>query len=172
MLKIISYLLIIPLLIFSFFSCHEKNKEYEQEKASQFSYYNVSEMENSSSLYATPTGSEGMVLIFYDHECEACVLILDELENLESLNSLISQQKISILAIDINPDKMSWSNNMDFIPKNWSMGWISDNIVEEVGYPLPTSPTFYILDSDYRFIEKDIPLDNLIVYLNNMINFN
>ena len=119
-----------------------------------------------TTLHETPAGSEGLLLILYDSECEKCEDVMKLLGETPALNTLIAEGTLAVLAVDTHGDAKVWDNKKGSIPSSWTVGLNTDNIEEREAYALPSMPVIFLLSPDYRVIAKDISLANLMQLLN------
>lgn len=132
--------------------------------ANDFEY----ELRNDSSkrnLYSTVTGSQGLILIFYNPECNQCHEIIENLSKNNELNTLIEKKDIEVVVIDPEDDYEAWRITCDSLPASWTVGYNTDGIIENDAYELLSYPVFYILDQQYKVIGKNIYYSDLLTYI-------
>lgn len=123
-------------------------------KASNFEYI-TSKNSGKTHLYDTKPGSEGILLIFYDPDCESCKMILEDLSLNSTLQYLINHNAVRVLAIDAEDDRKRWEETYKSLPQNWITGFNTDAILDRDIYVNTASPTIYILNPEFKVIIKD-----------------
>ena len=136
-------------------------------KAADFKYEDRSGA--NSSLYATKPAPLGMMLIFYDPDCDHCKEILGQLRNHPSLNALIDAGQINVLAVDTEDNKDLWNQTKADMPANWSVAFNTDGIHQRDVYALPVLPVIYVLDPQFNILVKDPSLDRLDGWFNSLV---
>lgn len=125
-------------------------------KAKDFKY--ITKDGVKSSLYNTPVGSEGLILIFYDPECDHCKEIISALNQNPQIAQWIENKTYTVLAVDIAEDQDQWEKTLDKMPNNWIVGYNTDGVEDRDLYYFPALPVIYILGSDYIVKEKDVKI--------------
>lgn len=121
-------------------------------------------------LYSIATGKEGLVLIFYDPDCQHCIESLLMLSESDVLNNLVTSGAISVAAIDSEDDRELWRQTSHILPEEWTVGLVVEDIQDNDLYDLPSPPVIYLLDTDYRVVNKDLSAPQLIDLLNGLKN--
>ena len=103
-----------------------------------------------------------LLVVFYDPECPTCETILDALNENNDFQRAIHDNLIKVLAVAVEADRNDWLNAPHKLPSNWIVAYNTDSIVDREVYMLPALPSFYLLDSSYRVIGKDIDIETLL----------
>jgi thiol-disulfide isomerase/thioredoxin len=107
--------------------------------------------------------AENYILVFWSSGCSHCLKEIPQLYQLsEELNSI----KYKVIAIGLEEDTFKWTNEVIKYPnfinviklKKWN-----NTIVNEYG--LTSTPTYFVLDKDKKFIAKPENFDDLKAYL-------
>lgn len=128
-------------------------KNREGIKASDFEY----ELRNGkkNTLHKTPTGTKGLLVFFYDPDCDHCKKTAAKLRQNETLGEMIDNGRLKVLAVAAETERNIWLENLDFLPDNWKVAFNTDEIAEREIYDFPSMPVIYLLDKDYKVISKD-----------------
>lgn len=130
--------------------------------AEDFEYEPRGRKGERKTLYGTPTGSEGLVLLFYDPDCSHCEQTVKDLQGYRLLNSLIDGGKLKVIAIAAETERALWENTADMMPGNWTVGYNTDGIADREAYDLPEMPVIYVLDRDFKVAGKELTEAELI----------
>lgn len=96
------------------------------------------------------------LLYFYDPDCDDCRHLSRELEQDDTLNRLLREGKLQIVAIYTGEDTDYWKKTSAHIPAAWLCGYDDRfTILNDELYALPGFPTLYILDKDKRVVQKE-----------------
>ena len=121
--------------------------------AVDFEYVDMKE--DKHTLHSTVSGKDGIVVMFYDPDCNHCEEVIERLRQDRQLISDIKDGKLRFLAIAVNEDKGEWLRRAQELPEIWTVGFNTDEIEERDAYWLPSFPSIYVLDKDYRVLKKD-----------------
>lgn len=109
---------------------------------------------SSSNLYAIE--SPYTILYFYNPDCNACKETTAFLKTSKSINDLLQNRKLSILAVYTDTDLTLWKKHLNEIPSNWIVGYDKGQQIEKLKlYELRAIPSLYLLDKDKRVLLKD-----------------
>lgn len=108
-----------------------------------------------STLLATPAGSEGMILMFYNPDCDHCEETIEQMRNSAALNEAIAEGRLTVLAVDAEEEYDEWNDTKALLPSNWTVGFNTDGLADRDLYILPSMPTIYLLDADHRVVDKE-----------------
>ena len=123
-------------------------------RASDFSYVDLANRHRT--LYTTPTGSEGMIVVFYDSDCDHCANLFENLQANEGLSKALEEKRLVLLAIDVKEDKELWRRKAITLPTNWIKGFNTDNIEGNDVYWFPALPSIYHLYAgSYEVLNKN-----------------
>ena len=108
--------------------------------------------------------AENYILVFWSSGCSHCLKEVPQLyQIIEGLNST----KYKVIAVGLEEDTEKWSNEIkkfpDFINVDKIKKW-DNTIVND--YALTSTPTYFVLDKDKKFIEKPEDFEGLKTYLN------
>ena len=107
--------------------------------------------------------AENYILVFWSSGCSHC---LKEIPQLYQLSEELNSTKYKVIAIGLEEDTFKWTNEVIKYPnfinviklKKWN-----NTIVSEYG--LTSTPTYFVLDKDKKFIAKPESFDDLKAYL-------
>lgn len=112
--------------------------------------------------------SEFTVLFFFDHDCDVCHKEMNELDSV-----VLVHPKVTVLAIDMNPDSPSESSGGFAIrpkgdgdlksPIQYCRISNPSELIEL--YEIETTPLIYVLDKDKRIIAKKIRAKQIPIVL-------
>lgn len=129
--------------------------------AANFSY--ITRDGKRTSLHETST-ADFLLLIFYDPDCEHCNEIIDSLKQNEVLNQLLTNGKLTILAINSGYNKNLWEQTAALLPTEWIVGYENGAMQNNGSYVLRAMPTLYLLDFNKEVILKDVTPDRIIAW--------
>lgn len=112
-----------------------------------------------TTLKDTPTGTEGLYILFYNPDCDHCREAIEQMKNSSKLNADIASGRLAVLAIDAEDDRDEWLLSASSLPSNWTVGFNTDGIVDRDVYVLPSMPTLYLLTPDRKVAGKELPID-------------
>lgn len=114
--------------------------------------------------------NHSIVLFFYDPDCLHCKEELFRLQYSPKINSLISQNRLSVMMIYPFENSSLWKSYQTNIPSGW-LSVIADPEVKDIPkYDLSQFPVVLLLDSGGVVILKNVTSSSLINYL--IDNFN
>lgn len=116
-------------------------------KAANFNY-KTKEGKNSN-LYSTQTGSKGLVILFYDPECDHCKETITLLNRNEDLNQGLKSGEYKLLAVDVADDITVWKESLGGMPEGWLSVFNNGEIRDEDSYYFPALPVIYVVDKDF-----------------------
>ncbi|MDR1102521.1 MAG: redoxin domain-containing protein [Tannerella sp.] len=115
------------------------------ERASDFTYTLASGRQGT--LYALR--SEWILLYFYDPTCEDCHALRERLNASETLNRLIGEKRLRVLAVYPEDVTGEWREQAEEMPPTWINGYDRGAVINTDGLYLMTSlPALYLLDRD------------------------
>lgn len=134
-------------------------------KAADFKYRDIDGRDHN--LYDTEAGYT--VLFFSNPGCESCREIVDALRGVEGIDNMIEDGRIAVLNVYIDEEIDAWREYEPNYPDNWISGYDPEYIIrEDVIYNVRAIPSVYLLDSDKRVLMKDVPVERLLLFLNNI----
>lgn len=102
-----------------------------------------------STLHRIAAKAETTLLIFYDPDCHNCHLILNELAGIPL------PQGWQIVAVDSETDRSRWEATCHDLPAQWIVAYPTAATDLSELYPLPASPTFFVIDRSGTVVVKD-----------------
>ncbi len=125
---------------------------------------NFSYSHNNKTFQLYDISSPYLLIYFNSSDCHVCEESNYILEKSESIKEMISAGKMKILSIDITGD-----NSKQIESKGWIYGYnASHSLDEELLYYIEYVPVFYLLDKDKRVILKNVSINKIISYIENM----
>ena len=95
-----------------------------------------------------------LLLIFNSPDCSLCHNLEQKISQNESIQQMVSNGQLKILAISPMADYDDWSNHK--YPQNWICGFDDEmTIIKERLYEIKQFPSIYLLDEDKRVIIKE-----------------
>jgi cytochrome oxidase Cu insertion factor (SCO1/SenC/PrrC family) len=128
------------------------------EKANDFTYTLASGKQGT--LYAL--GSEWTLLYFYDPTCEDCHALMERLNASETLNRLMEEKRIRVLAVYPEEDTAVWLEQAEQVPQAWINGYDPGAVIHTEGlYRMTSLPALYLLDRDKNIRLKTASADEV-----------
>lgn len=124
-------------------------KNFPGSRAADFNFLLADGSE--SSLHALPEDSK-YLLIFYDPNCFDCHTVFDDIQK----NPL--PKGVKVLAMDAEYDLELWKQSAESLPKEWTVGFVTDPIEDDDIYVIQSTPAIYLLAPDKTVILKDASL--------------
>ena len=98
--------------------------------------------------------ADNILIYFNNPDCESCEKVKERLENNETVNQLVKEKKLIVLAIYPYDDQKLWKKTK--YPKMMINGWNKSQQIEYAElYDLPTLPCFYLVDKDFKVLMKN-----------------
>jgi hypothetical protein len=136
------------------------------EKAANFTYTLADG--KKATLYSIR--SDYTLLFFYNPDCHNCQEVSGQLQSSLSIQYLLKNKKLTILAIYPDEDLKAWRNHLLHIPKEWINSYDSTiHLKNEEIYDLKAIPTLYLLDKKKVVLLKDPTFERLENYLQQQI---
>ncbi len=113
----------------------------------------------TTSLYkqpATPT-----LMLLYDPDCDHCMETIGQLRDNATINSLVSNGKLIVLAVCVEGDRELWNKTKTSMPSGWTIGIDDSGILDNELYDIPEMPGIYLLDGQKKVILRDPSLTDL-----------
>lgn len=107
--------------------------------------------------------SENYILIFWSSSCSHC---LEQLPKLKSLVQTLDNTKFKVIAIGLEDNEIKWENEILKYPEFThiiKLGKWENEVVKTYG--LTSTPTYFVLDRDKKFIAKPENLEELKDFL-------
>lgn len=103
-----------------------------------------------------------LLMIFGNPDCQACKEIVETLESVPELQSLISSGTLKVVDIYIDEDIDLWKSKSATYPAKWINGYDPNyDIRGDRLYNVRAVPSVYLLDADKRVIFKDSPIERI-----------
>ncbi|MDE6300450.1 MAG: DUF5106 domain-containing protein [Muribaculaceae bacterium] len=118
--------------------------------------------------YTTVDGKKGsindvhtqmIVVMFNDHDCDACTLARVRLSADINANALIRNNLLSVLCIEPNAASEEWKAAAAGFPQEWTVGCWED---ADEYFSINSSPTIYLLNSRHKVLAKNVRIDDLL----------
>lgn len=107
------------------------------------------------------TSGKPTLLMFYDPECDHCAATIEELRTDGTLNRLLGEGRINVLAVYPFGEEYVWLNDpMVKIPAGWTDAFADLSEVEL--YDFPEMPVLYLLDGSGTVLLKDASVDRIL----------
>lgn len=117
----------------------------------------------SRRLYKTK--SDLLLLLFYDPDCPKCLHTIKALQNSSVISSLVTDKKLTVLAIYAGDDDRLRENPLPDMPSQWKAVTDTGSIAGRESYWLISMPSIYLLDRNKTVLLKNPPVDFLEVYV-------
>ena len=106
---------------------------------------------------------EQLLLLFYDPECEHCKEVMASLQQNATLNRLVAEKRLTVLAVYSGDDRNLWERDAAALPVEWTVGYETGWLQDTGAYVLRAMPTLYLLDRNKQVIQKDVQPHQLFV---------
>jgi thiol-disulfide isomerase/thioredoxin len=137
------------------------------EKATDFTYTLANG--RKATLYSIL--SDYTLMFFYNPDCHNCQEMSEQLQASLSIQYLIKNDKISILAIYPDENINAWKNYLSRMPKEWINSYdATTRLKDDEIYDLKAIPTLYLLDKNKVVLLKDPLFEQLEQYLQQQIS--
>lgn len=128
--------------------------------ANNFSF--IDKAGNESDLYNTDASL--LILIFNNPDCSLCHQAEESIAKNESLQALLKDGTMKILAITPDADYDEWLNHT--YPSNWHVGYDKGKAIFDLRlYDIQQFPCIYLLDQDKRVLLKEANYEGLCKFL-------
>lgn len=105
-----------------------------------------------------------LLLIFNNPDCFLCHKTEESIAKDETLQAMLKERTLKILAITPDADYDEWKNHA--YPSNWQVGYDKErNIYDQRLYDIQRLPCLYLLDQDKQVLLKEADYDRLCKYL-------
>ncbi|MDR1258277.1 MAG: DUF5106 domain-containing protein [Tannerellaceae bacterium] len=110
------------------------------------------------------------LLFFYNPDCHNCKEVSEQLKASLSVQYLIKENKLKILAVYPDEDLKAWKDYIPYVPEEWINAYdATARLKDEEVYDLKAIPTIYLLDKEKAVLLKDPAFEALEHYLQNQI---
>ena len=102
-----------------------------------------------------------VLLVFNSPDCSICHKLEDNISKNDSIQQLITENQLKILAISPSADYAEWQNHK--YPANWTCGFDNNmSIIKNHLYEIKQFPSIYLLDKDKRVLIKEVNYSTLV----------
>ena len=106
--------------------------------------------------------AQRLLLIFGNPDCTACKEIVETLEGVPELQSLIDGGELKVVDIFIDEEIDLWKSKIPSYPSKWINGYDPYYIIRgDKLYNIRAVPSVYLLDEDKRVLLKDCPTERI-----------
>jgi hypothetical protein len=110
--------------------------------------------------------SDYTLLFFHNPDCHNCQEVATRLQASLTVQRLVEEEKLSILALYPDEDLQAWRNSLSHIPPAWINACdATARLKNDEIYDLKAIPTLYLLDRDKVVLLKDPTFERLEKYL-------
>lgn len=110
--------------------------------------------------------AEMTLLFFFDPDCTNCTEAERMLGRNETMNTLISDGRLRVLALYSGNDLTAWTSHLTQMPPNWTVAHDKGGIINHQRlYDLIASPGYYLLDHEKRVVLKEPTPAQLVQWL-------
>ena len=142
------------------FMLEEASKNRVGRKAADFEVVTRDGCE--SSLSELCADSPLTLLIFVDPDCETCAETVAVLNDDATINGMIDNGSLKIMAVYGGDDRSSWDSAKGKYPSGWTVTNVKESGVADDLYVIGSYPAMYLLDNDAVVIAKNVTVDRLM----------
>ncbi|MFV0553091.1 MAG: DUF5106 domain-containing protein [Mangrovibacterium sp.] len=104
------------------------------------------------------------LVFFYNPDCHDCLESKKKLMESETINKLIAEKEMTILAMYVYDEIELWKQNAPKMPSTWINAYdaSADLVVEDQLYAIRAIPSFYLLDADKKVLLRDGVVEQVI----------
>lgn len=111
------------------------------------------------------------IVMFHSLDCDFCKDLMAVMNASEIISTMISQKKLTVLAIYPGSELDEWREYQKGIPASWIKGYDHDLEIEgKETYAMWSIPALYLIDKDRMVIMKESPFNYIEFYLGNILN--
>ena len=123
-----------------------------------------------SDLYSVE--ADYTMLFFSNPGCHYCQEIIETIGGRPYVDDLIADGALAIVNIYIDGEVDKWREYVGMYPDNWINAYdYAQRINDEQLYFVRAIPSLYLLDSDKKIIFKDAPLERVLQFFDNLVNY-
>lgn len=130
----------------------KENDNQIGDTAINFSFVNENGVQDLYSLIEEK--STNVLVVFYSPECEDCQALKKKMSKSKKLNSLIAENKLTILAVAPEVELSLWQEYKEQMPKNWINSYCEDCEPITKSY-IWTVPTLFLISKDKIILNRD-----------------
>ena len=124
----------------------------------------------SSDLYSVD--ADYTMLFFSNPGCHFCQEIIETIGSRPYIDDLIADGALAIVNIYIDGEVDKWREYVKIYPDNWINAYDYAQVINnEQLYFVRAIPSLYLLDSEKKIIYKDAPLERVLQFLDNLVNY-
>ena len=130
----------------------KENDNQIGDTAINFSFVNENGMQDLYSLIESQ--GTNVLVVFYSPECEDCQALKKKMSKSKKLNSLIAENKLTILAVAPEVEPKLWQEHKNQVPDNWINSYCEDCTPITKSY-IWTVPTLFLISKDKIVLNRD-----------------
>ena len=130
----------------------KENDNQIGDTAINFSFVNENGVQDLYSLIEEK--STNVLVVFYSPECEDCQALKKKMSKSKKLNSLIEENKLTILAVAPEVEEKLWQEHKSQVPDNWINSYCEDCTPITKSY-IWTVPTLFLISKDKIILNRD-----------------
>ena len=133
-------------------SYDKENDNQIGDTAINFSFVNENGVQDLYSLIEEK--QTNILVVFYSPECEDCQALKKKMSKSKKLNSLIAENKLTILAVAPEVEPKLWQEHKNQVPDNWINSYCEDCTPITKSY-IWTVPTLFLISKDKIVLNRD-----------------
>ena len=130
----------------------KENDNQIGDTAINFSFVNENGVKDLYSLIESQ--GTNVLVVFYSPECEDCQALKKKMSKSKKLNSLIAENKLTILAVAPEVEEKLWQEHKSQVPENWINSYCEDCEPITKSY-IWTVPTLFLISKDKIILNRD-----------------
>ena len=130
----------------------KENDNQIGDTAINFSFVNENGVQDLYSLIESQ--GTNVLVVFYSPECEDCQALKKKMSKSKKLNSLIAENKLTILAVAPEVEEKLWQEHKSQVPENWINSYCEDCEPITKSY-IWTVPTLFLISKDKIILNRD-----------------
>lgn len=130
----------------------KENDNQIGDTAINFSFVNENGVQDLYSLIESQ--GTNVLVVFYSPECEDCQALKKKMSKSKKLNSLIAENKLTILAVAPEVEEKLWQEHKSQVPENWINSYCVDCEPIIKSY-IWTVPTLFLISKDKIILNRD-----------------
>lgn len=122
------------------------------EKAIDFTF--VADNSEQSLYRLIESRGTNVLVLFHSPECELCAKTKKKLKKSKTINRLLDEGSLTLLAVAVETDSLVWQQTCQELPQNWVNAYCKEceAIVKSYIY---TVPTLFLIGKDGRVIDRE-----------------
>jgi thioredoxin-related protein len=130
----------------------KENDNQIGDTAINFTFVNENGLQDLYSLIESQ--GTNVLVVFYSPECEDCQALKKKMSKSKKLNSLIAENKLTILAVAPEVEEKLWQEHKSQVPENWINSYCEDCEPITKSY-IWTVPTLFLISKDKIILNRD-----------------